>query len=108
MHYSHGEVNLMEINKLPSNAKRITISTAKFKIADSEVTGNYHHVTVDKDNTEMYEHEGKLFMKNSVSEQVSCVDTQRHDTIEIEPSTWEIFPSTEYNHQSKEDQIVAD
>lgn len=104
--YSHGEVTIFEIDKLPKDLNKITAKD-KYILADSETTGN-HHCLEAKEGVEVYEKDGVLFMKNEVPVDVFCVLEARHDTITLEPSIWEIDKAQEYDHLTNEVRNVAD
>lgn len=106
-HYSHGEVNIFQIKKLPEGLRQVKCDNDKYIIADSETTGNFHCVE-KKESVEMYEKEGVLYMVNTESVNVFCAHEGRHDSITLEPSIWEIDKAKEYDHLTQETRNVAD
>ncbi len=102
----HGEC-LLHKSELPSDAKKLKTSGDYHIIAPSEISGN-HHVIDLKDGVEFYEHEGTLFMKNTVLTEVRCVVKDRHDNITLEPSVWEIDKQREYDYFTLSHRAVAD
>lgn len=106
-HYSHGEVNIFQITALPKGLNKIKSKYNRYIVADSETTGNYH-IVEDQEGIEMYEKDGILYMVNSEPAKVKCVHDGRHDMIELEPSVWEIDKAREYDHLTKQVQMVAD
>lgn len=106
-HYSHGEVNIFQSESIPRNAIKIEALNDGYKIADSEVTFNYHMVE-DKEGVEMYEKDGVFYLKNEVPVDVFCVVKERHDNITLDPGIWEIEPAKEYDYLTQERKNVAD
>lgn len=106
-HISHGEVNLFEVDALPETAKKINPTPEQifglgFKIANSEQTGNHHLVKLkdaEGNTIELFEDkDGTLYIRNLQPTEISCVDTQRHDTVELPASTWKRKTSKEVDH----------
>lgn len=106
--YFHGECVIKKCsfsdfkNLIPIKAKN-----GFYIIANSETTGN-HHIVIEKDGVELYEHEGTLYVKNDVEAEVKCVDEKRHDTITLEPGVWEIDRANEYDYLKEETRKVSD
>jgi hypothetical protein len=108
-HVSHGEVNFFETSVIPEGAKKINIKEDFYVVGESETHGNDHRVSVcDKENVEIYEKDGKLYLKNNVQTDVYCPNEGRHDRVVLEPSIWEIDSSKEYDYISQEQRNVAD
>jgi len=105
-HYSHGEVNIFETASIPKDANEIT-KKGEFKLADSETTGNHHCLTID-DNMKVYEKDGVFYLKNKNPVDIYCKLEERHDTITLSPSTWEIDKAKEYDYLTQETRNVAD
>ena len=108
----HGEVVIKQVKKsVPKESKQIKAKNGRYKIADSESTGNFHLLEA-KEGVVMYEKDGTLYCKNEVPVNVFCVDTKRHDTIELpkcKPNeVYEITPAKEYDYISQEVRNVAD
>lgn len=94
---SHGEVNLLELEKLPKGLKKIEVKEDTYKLANSEVTGNHHLVKTQ--GVEFYEDKkGTLYMRVLQDTEVSCVDTKRHDTVTLPASVWVRKPALEVDH----------
>lgn len=106
-HYSHGELNVFETDSIPDGAKRIMPKKGRYILADSEVTGN-HHCLQDKEDVEVYEKDGVLYIVNKSPIDVFCVVKERHDTEVLPPSIWEIETAKEYDYISQEVRNVAD
>jgi hypothetical protein len=112
-HISHGEVNLFEVNEIPSTAKRLKLRQEDlvkggFKLADSETTGNHHLVKLTK-GVEIYEDvDGTIYIRNTQPTTVECVDVARHDTINLPASRWKRKISREVNHLTNLIREVAD
>ncbi len=102
-HISHGEVNLLEVNEIPTTATKINPTADQiikngFKIANSEATGNHHLVKIN-DQIEFFEdNDGTLFIRNLQPTTVECVDTKRHDSITLPSSIWKRKVSREIDH----------
>ena len=112
-HISHGEVNLFEVDGIPKTAKLITPTKEQlvgkgFKIANSETTGNHNLVELAPGVTIYEDFDGTIYIRNENVTQVSCVDTKRHDTIELPASTWKRKPSKEVDHLRQLKRSVAD
>lgn len=105
-HYSHGEVVIFEINSLPKTAKRLE-KTGELILADSETTGNHHCVKID-DNVEVFQKSEVFYIKNTKPVDVYCKLKDRHDTITLQPSIWEIDKAKEYDYITQEQRNVAD
>lgn len=104
--YSHGELNIFQISTIPEGAHKIK-QKGEIILADSETTGN-HHCVKAKDGVEIYENGGVLYLKNSVPVDVYCKVEDRHDTITLEPSIWEIDKAKEWDYLTQEKRNVAD
>lgn len=114
-HLSHGEVNLFEIDNIPTSAKKIDplkrpelYNNKFFIIAPSESTFNHHLVELTPGVTIWEDTDGTIYIRNENATQVSCVDTKRHDTIELPPSIWKRKPSKEVDHLRQLKRNVAD
>jgi hypothetical protein len=94
----HGECAIKTGAVIPDSAKRRVIKEKAVIIADSETTGN-HHVIDMKPGVEFFDTEdGRSFMQNSVPTDVRCVVADRHDSITLEPGTYEIGMQQEYDY----------
>ncbi len=105
--YQHGELGIFQSMGIPSGAKKIKGDGDRYILADSETTGN-HHCLQEKEGVAVYEKNGILYVKNDVPVDVFCVVKERHDTITLEPSIWEIEPAKEYDYLNQELRNVAD
>jgi hypothetical protein len=105
--FTHGEVVVFQIKKLPNGVKKIKAVGGKYIIADSETTGN-HHCIEEKDGVEMFEKDGILYLTNEVNVDMFCVNKNRHDTEVLEPSIYEIDKAREYDFLTEETRRVAD
>ena len=107
-HYSHGELNIFEVKALPEDVKKIENKDIYYILANSETTGN-HHVLEKNLGIELYEDDkGILWLRNTVPAKVSCVVKERHDTITLDPSIWEIDRAKEWDYAKEEKRNVAD
>ncbi len=112
-HFGHGEVNLFEVDSIPKTAKKIKPKASQligdgFIIADSETTFNHHLVKLAP-GVEIYEDtDGTIYIRNTNVTEVSCVDTKRHDAIELPPSIWKRKPAKEWDYTKEEKRNVVD
>lgn len=81
----HGECLITEIESIPSGAAPLKIRKT-LKIANSETTGN-HHLVENAEGCEFYELDGVRYMRNVQPTVVKCVDTKRHDSVELPAGT---------------------
>lgn len=107
--YAHGECLLMKADKLPEGLKKVEeFKKDCYRIADSEVTGNFHLLEA-KEGVELFEDvKGVLWLKNDVPTDVFCAIKQRHDNITLEPGIWEIDKAVEYDYLTGLKRQVAD
>lgn len=101
----HGECMVVKSN-IPVGAVKKNVKGYQI-IAQSEVSGN-HHVIDAIEGVEFYEHEGTLFVKNTVPTAVRCLVKERHDDVELKPGTWKIDFQQEYDYLSNEARLVRD
>ncbi len=73
-------------------------------LAKGEVTGHYHEIT--KGDTELYEHEGTMFLK--VKSEEAELTHQEHNTITLPKGDYKIGRVQEYDHFSEEAKQVQD
>lgn len=107
-HFSHGEVNLFEVEQIPGTAKKIEIKSDFLKLADSETLGNDHRLALNED-IEIYEDvDGTVYIKNILPTKVFCPHEERHATVDIPPSIWKKKISQEYDYITQEQRNVAD
>jgi len=104
---THGEVLFFEAKELPKGSKKITVKKDYHVVGESETHGNDHRVAV-KEGVELYEKDGVLYLQNSVAVEVYCPKKDRHDTVTLEPSIWEIDHSKEFDYFEKEQRNVRD
>lgn len=101
----HGECHIYK-SSIPAGAIKKEVKNFQI-IAESEQSGN-HHVIDAVDGVEFYEHEGTLFVKNSVPATVRCVLKERHDDCVLPAGEWKIDFQKEYDYLSDESRIVRD
>lgn len=107
-HISHGEVNIFECNSIPKGAKKIkTKDLNHYVLAPSETTGNDHRLELLED-TEIYELDGKIYVKNPTESRVYCPHEERHSSVPLPSSVWEINIAKEYDYLNQEIRNVAD
>jgi len=107
--YLHGEVQLFKVAKLPSGLKPVKLfKNDCYKLADSEVTSNFHLLEA-KEGVELFEDSnGVLWLKNDVPTDVFCAIKERHDNITLDPGIWEIDRAKEYDYMTDLQRIVSD
>lgn len=103
----HGEVIIHKTKEVPQGATKLNLTHSYHIIAPSETTGNHHVIDV-KDGVEFYEKNGTLYMKNEVPTEVRCLIKNRHDSVTLEPSVWEIDKQREYDYFKQVHRVVAD
>ena len=103
---NHGEVVLKEVNKVPSDAKKIDCK-GFVVVGESETLGNDHRVSVLED-TAVYEKNGVLYIRNESPSQVYCPHESRHSTVELPATTWRVDIAQEYDYLLNEKRNVAD
>jgi hypothetical protein len=104
----HGEVSIIKKEiSVPKSAKKLTAKNGFYIIADSESTGN-HHIVLEKDGVDIYELNGVLYLNNETDATVECVIKERHDSITLEPGTWEIKRAQEFDYYTLQKRSVAD
>jgi hypothetical protein len=105
----HGEVILMKVDKIPQGLKKVSLfKNDCYKLADSEVTSNFHLLEA-KQGVELFEDSnGVLWLKNDVPCDVYCAIKERHDNITLEPGIWEIDRAQEYDYMSDLTRKVSD
>lgn len=105
--YLHGEVMIKEFDgSIPKDAKLVQPTNGQYKLADSETTGN-HHLLVAEPGMEVYEKEGMFYISFDKKGTVKCVDTKRHDTIQIPGKSTSDF-QVEYDYLTEEIRAVRD
>lgn len=105
--FAHGECIVSKINTLPKGLKKVS-KGKKFRIAESEVTGNHHFVECDTESTMYVDENGVLYLDNRGKAGAKCVVEERHSTIPMEPGIWEIAPGKEYDYDTQEVRNIAD
>lgn len=106
--YNHGELCIFNSNvAIPEGANRLKGDGKKYIVAPSETTGN-HHCVEEKEGVELYEKDGILYLKAEVPTDVFCVMKERHDSITLQPGTYEIEPAKEFDYLAMHKRNVAD
>jgi hypothetical protein len=102
----HGECFCFP-STLPEGAKKVNVDGPYKIIADSETTGN-HHVVDCPVGVSFYEDNENLFMTNEVETNLRCVMEDRHDSVVLEPGTYQFGIQKEYDHINEELTNVRD
>jgi hypothetical protein len=107
--YYHGEVQIFKADKLPKELKKVKLFKEDcYKLADSEITSNFH-LLQNKEGVELFEDSnGVLWLKNEVPCDVFCAIEARHDNITLEPGVWEIDRAQEFDYMTDLTRKVAD
>ncbi len=107
--FTHGEVILMKVNKLPEGLKAVKLfKKGCYRLADSETSGNFHLLEA-KEGVELFEDKnGVLWLKNDVPTDVYCAVKERHDNITLEPGVWEIDRAQEFDYLTDMTRKVSD
>lgn len=107
--FYHGEVILIKVSRIPENVKKVSLFKKDcYKLADSEITSNFHLLEAKK-GVELFEDSnGVLWLKNDVPCDVFCALKERHDNITLEPGIWEIDKAKEYDYITDMTRKVAD
>lgn len=109
MTYFHGECCIHKAAKMPEGLKPAKLFKKNcYKIADSEVSGNFHLLEA-KEGVELFEDKnGVLWLKNEVPTDVFCAVKDRHDNITLEPGVWEIDRAVEWDYLNEMTRKVQD
>ena len=109
MNIFHGEVVLTKVSVLPLSLKKVKLFKKDcYKLADSEVTSNFHLLEA-KEGVELFEDaNGVLWLKNDVPVDVFCAIKERHNNITLEPGIWEIDIAQEYDYLTNLTRKVTD
>ena len=111
--YIHGDVVLVEIEKIPTSAKRVQTDERGIVLAEGEATGHYHAIT-EGNLCELYEDNGKLYLL--VKEEIPKIYHQEHGefrtlegkTTPLRKGTYEKMTPREWNHFEEEIRRVSD
>ncbi len=101
----HGECMAFP-SEIPAEAQKMNVGEYVI-VADSETTGN-HHVVEAVAGADFYENGGTIFMENSEPTEIKCLHEDRHDSIELQPGTWEFGSQQEYDPFEKNLRAVRD
>jgi hypothetical protein len=102
MHAFQGDINFIKVSKIPDGAKTVKKTERGYVLAEGEATGHAHTI---KDDVELYEVNGVLYMRNSKSVDVRH---EEHHTVTVEPGEWKIGITREYDYLKDEERKVAD
>jgi hypothetical protein len=93
-----GDVLVESVSKI--QGKKLNHKT----LATGEATG--HHHTITEGDTELYEHEGTMFLK--VNSENATLTHQEHETVTIPKGDYIVKRVREYDHFSEEAKQVRD
>jgi hypothetical protein len=91
MKAQQGDVCIERCKSIPKGAKKVNKTERGFVLAYGEVTGHAH---VIKDDIEMYEVHGTLFIK---TDSPCKIQHEEHGSITVDPGIYEIGIIKEYN-----------
>lgn len=97
-----GDVNFIEVDKIPTKAKKVKKQNRGYVLAEGEATGHAHTI---KEDVELYEVDGVLYLKNATQVNVTH---EEHHTVTVPPGTWKIVITKEYDHLTEEIRNVSD
>lgn len=101
--YIQGDVYLIEAEKIPKNAEKVSARNNRYILAEGKAT-NHAHAIVDME-LEVYEKEGTLYIKASSPFKVVH---EEHKPITVEPGIWMVGRQREYDPFLEETRIVRD
>jgi hypothetical protein len=97
-----GDVFFTKVRAIPQRARRVSRSERGYIIAEGEATGHAHII---KDNVELYENDGVLFIKTSKTVEVRH---EEHLPVTLNPGIWKVGIVREYDPFLEEIRIVRD
>ncbi len=101
-HGWQGDVNLIAVNEIPNNAKKVKRTDRGYVLAEGEVTGHTHRITADVD---LYEVDGVLYLKNDAPVEITH---EEHHPVTVPPGKWKVGITREFDHLQQEARNVAD
>lgn len=104
----HGECVISELDNLPTGITPMELNDDYVIIAESEVTGNHHRVTVKDKDIEFFERDGVLYAKVNEPTTIGCVLKERHDDVELPVGYWQFKKAIEFDPLSKQNRFVYD
>lgn len=103
MYYQQGDILLIKVDEVPSNAKAIARTKYGIVLAKGEATGHTHVIT-DVD-CEAYTLADAFFIKCG---KPTMLVHEEHSTITLDPGTWQVSHVREYDHFAEEARVVVD
>ena len=99
-----GDVICQRVEKLPEGAVMRDLSFRGYVLAEGEKTG-HRHTTAPNPDVEMYEWDGKMYLKTKSS----CTIThEEHQPLTLDPGIWEIGQVFERDHAKQLTERVRD
>lgn len=98
---SQGDVTFIPVKAFPKSVKRITDGV----IAKGETTGHSHRVGT-LESAELYEMEGKMFLK--VGDEGVSIVHEEHAPVTLDPGNYEIHIDQSFDYSAQALRNVAD
>jgi len=99
-HYRQGDILLIPIGKIPTNAEAVRREHGKLILAHGEVTGHHHAFAVDVRNVELVTKEGAEQLYLMVHGVSAPLTHQEHATIDVAPGVYEVRRQREYSPEA--------
>lgn len=93
--YRQGDIHLVLISKLPSNAIK-DVPTSRILLGEGEIAGHRHEIIDAVDKVHAYRKAEALYL--SVEEEISLVHPE-HKAIALLPGTYEVIRQHEYERK---------
>ena len=97
-----GDVVIKQAEAIPAGAIRQKRQAKGYILAEGEATGHHHAI---KEEVELYEYAGKLYLKNDVE---ATLVHEEHHTQTIPPGIWEIDQVREFDYLEQITRRVVD
>lgn len=106
----HGDVDLIKINSIPNNAKKINLETLKhdrgYAIELGEHSGHAHTLETQEENINIYDLEGEMIIE--VLEKPVIITHEEHKPLILIPGIYKKTIEQEYDILKKTNTIVLD
>jgi len=104
----HGEVVIVEVKEIPETAKRLDIKEKHFVIGESSTIGNDHRIAISNAVAILEDEENNRYIDNSDDTEVFCPKSERHSTIMLPASKWQIKKAQEFDYANQQTRAVVD
>ena len=106
--FVHGEVNFIEVDKIPNNAKKKKVKGKQLIVGESETSGNHHCIEADSQKIEFYEVDDVLYLRVKEPAKAFCLHKNRHDDMIIPPGNYKRKISKEHDYFTMSKRNVQD